>query len=227
MNEEWKTRFQRARGPDPTEQDWWDYQFSLQISDWSAGTWAVTYETRQVLFLAGVTLLAGFECTWYRRSLPVLWTQSEVAEVGQAVHNIAQVFGNNARHIVGGVKIMRMRNARWPLLFAGKKAPAFEQFLTIYVNDGAFRSPGIGEHTLTHELGHYLQESQHLLGKFKRTRSTVYPNEYASTSGPSEDFAASFEIFIYESIGHPVLENGEVLTVDQSRRDFLLQFVEE
>ena len=203
----------------------WDRLFSLQITDWGARAWEATHEARQALRLAGVTLSAGFECTWYRLSLPVLWTPREVAEAGRAVRNIAQVFGQDARHIVGGARIVRMRNARYPFLFAGKRAPAFQQLLTTHVNDHAFRSPGTGEHTLTHELGHYLQESQHLLGKFKRARSSVYPNDYARTRGPAEDFAASFEVFVYESLGTPVIENGQALALDQSRRDFFLRLV--
>ena len=217
---------QDLRRPLP-EQDPWDRLFSLQLTDLSARAWEATLDARQALCLAGVTLSAGFECTWYRVPLPVLWTPREVAEVGRAVRNIAQVFGQDARHIVSGARIVRRRNARYPFLLAGRRAPAFQQLLTTHVNDHAFRSPGTGEHTLTHELGHYLQESQHLLGKFKRARSSVYPNDYARTRGPAEDFAASFEVFVYESLGAPVIENGQALALDKSRRDFFLQFVKE
>jgi hypothetical protein len=172
-----------------------------------------------------VRLLAGFDCTWYRLPLRALWAPSEVVETGLAVRNIARVFGDHGRHIAGGADIVRTRNARYPFLIAGKKAPAFEQMLTTHINDTAFRSPGTGEHTVTHELGHYVQESRHLLGAFRRARSADYPNDHARLHGPAEDFAASFEIFVYESLGDPVVERGRTLRLDASRRDFFLQFV--
>jgi RHS repeat-associated protein len=233
--EEWEKQFEKEHGRPPTEQDWWDYQFSLQISDWSAGAWATTYALRQLLFAAGVTIQAGFDdiAVWHGAFCPgvnvdpvIKWTLSEVAVIGQVISNIAQVFGNNARHIVGGVNFVRLHNARWPLIYAGQKARAFEEFLTVYVNDSAFSQPGAGEHVLTHELGHYLQDSHFgLLSQFRRARSSQFPNRYARDNGLAEDFAASFEIFVFGSIGRPCIENGEALTVDQSRRDFFLQFV--
>lgn len=80
-------------------------------------------------------------------------------------------------------------------------------------------------HTVTHELGHYLAETQHLLSSFNRARSHVCPYRFAEDSGLSEDLAASFEIFVFESIGRPVIEAGQPLAVDQSCQVFCAQFV--
>jgi hypothetical protein len=218
---------QPGPAPTPPEQEAWDRVLSRHMADRGVRAGRITGEARRALFRAGVTLSAGFDCTWYRLPRPALWTPEEVVAAGQAVHNIARVFGNGARHIVGGARIVRMRYARYPLLFMGKRAPAFQQFLTTHVNDHAFRSPGTGEHTLTHEFGHYLHESQQLLRHFKRARSADYPNDHARTHGAVEDFAASFEVFVYESLGNPVIEKGRALAVDPSRRQFFQRFVRE
>ena len=53
--EEWEEQFEQEHGRPPTEQDWWDYQFSLQIENWIAALWDQTYGLRSLFWNAEVT----------------------------------------------------------------------------------------------------------------------------------------------------------------------------
>jgi len=231
--EQWEQEFRDAHGgQDPTDQDWWDYQFSLQIAGWSAGNWVTTCALRALLYIAGVTIKSG----------DAQWTLEEIATVGQVVSNIAQAFGAPVSRIIGGVTLKRMHKSLWPLGFGWKPGGAWEALGTVRVNDSAFAVPGNAEHALTHELGHYFQESQGLIDDFRKATGgsqfnlfgmaslnlTPYkwggtpPNEWVKKNGLYEDFAASFEIFVYQQIGDPC--PGAVM--DTSRFRFFHQFVQ-
>lgn len=192
----------------------WDAQLALRIADLDPAAWAAIIEQRERLFAAGAHLL----------HLRAPWKVAEVAAMGRALAHIGRVFGNGGEHLVRGVRLVRLRQVRFPLVYAGRPCPAFEAFGRVWLGDAAFRSPLSAEHSVVHELGHYVQESLHLLGQFKQARSDVYPCPYARTSAV-EDFASSFEIFVYERIGEPVVENGVTLTVDDSRAAFFSQLV--
>jgi hypothetical protein len=202
----------------------WDSDFSQQIAGWTDADWAATDALRALLYEAGVTLEAG----------DALWTLDEATVVGQVVRNIAQAFGEPVSRIVGGVVVKRTRASRWPLGFAGRRCYGWEGLGTVRLNDSAFAAPSRAEHVLTHELGHYFQESRGLLNAFLRATGgyqfnwlgiaqlnlTSYrcggepPNRWLREAGVYEDFAGSFETFVYHQIGQPapgsVLDDGRV-----------------
>jgi hypothetical protein len=209
----WKRRFRQDIGHPPTRRDWWNHEFSRQVSDWTEAHWASTSALRSTLFEAGVTVKSG----------DATWTVDELSVVERVVGNVAQAFGRSARSIVGGVLIRRTRVSQFPLGFAWKRCLGWEGLGTVRLNDSAFALPGRAERVLTHEFGHYLLETQGLINQFLRATGgyqfnllgaaqlnlTPYrcggeaPNDWLRENGVCEDFAGSFETFVYHQIGRP------------------------
>jgi hypothetical protein len=95
---------------------------------------------------------------------------------------------------------------------------------------------------LIHELGHYFEESRNLIDSFRQATGghqfnllgfaqlniTEYepggepPNQWARRNGLYEDFAVSFETFVYQRIGEPVAGN----VLDPRRGAFFAQFLD-
>jgi hypothetical protein len=229
--EEWEEQFEQEHGRPPTEQDWWDYQFSAEIAGWTSSDWVLTYALRLLLYAADVTIKSG----------DAQWVLSEVEIIGQVVQNITQAFGGDASSIIGGVTIKRMHANQWPLGFAWEPCGARQALGTIRINDSAFAA-GVADHVLTHELGHYFQQSQGLIDDFRKATGgyqfnllgiaqlnlTPYnwggtpPNEWVKENGIYEDFAASFETFVYYRIGNPIPDN----TMGARRYWFFSRFVQ-
>jgi hypothetical protein len=227
---DWLKQFEAEHGQPPAEQDWWDYGFASQIPGWTVEDWAATDELRHLLYKAGVRIRSG----------SAAWSLDEVAVVGRAVRNIARAFGGQVRDIIGGVTIRRTRDSRWPLGLAWTRCAGWEGMGTVRLNNRAFANPVRAAHVLTHELGHYFQESRWLLDEFLEATGgyqfnllgiaqfnlTPYryggepPNDWLKEHGVYEDFAGSFETFVYHQLGDPI--PGNVL--DTSRRLFFLQF---
>lgn len=226
---EWAKQFEREQGRPPTEQELWDHRFSRQIAGWTEPDWTATSALRISLHAAGVTIESG----------DARWTLDEVDIVEQAIDNIAQAFGGDAAPIISGVKLKRTHDSRWPLGFAWMRCGAWEGSGIVRINDVAF-ARGQADHVLTHELGHYFQESRDLIDEFREATGghqfdllgfaqlnlTSYsyggqpPNDWSKENGVYEDFAASFETFVYDRIGDPI--PGNVL--DDRRREFFLGF---
>lgn len=224
---EWAESFEREQGRAPAGQDWWDHQFSLQIAGWTPAGWGASSALRSSLYSAGVTIRCG----------DARWTLDEVAIVDQVVHNIAQAFGGHASPILSGVTIKRTHASQWPLGFAWMRCGAWEGSGIVRINDSAF-ARGQADHVLTHELGHYFQESRDLIDEFLEATGgyqfdllgfaqlnlTSYkyggqpPNDWTKENGVYEDFAASFETFVYHELGDPIAGN----VLDDARRQFFL-----
>ena len=224
---EWAKWFEQEHGRPPTEQELWDHRFSRQIAGWTEPDWTVTSALRSSLFAAGITIESG----------DARWTLDEVAIVEQVIHNIAQAFGGDAAPIVSGVMLKRTHASRWPLGFAWVRCGAWEGSGIVRINDSAF-ARGQADHVLTHEIGHYFQESRDLIDEFLEATGghqfdlfgigqfnlTPYsyggqpPNDWSKQNGLYEDFAASFETFVYHQVGDPI--PGNVL--DDRRREFFL-----
>lgn len=208
----------------------WDQQLRRQVAGWTDVRWVAAADLRSLLYEAGITLRAG----------DAQWTLDEVATVGQAVRYIARAFGEPVSRIVGGVTIKRTRASRWPLGFAWTRCYSWEGLGVVRLNDSAFAAPGRAERVLTHELGHYFQERRGLLKAFMRATGghqfnwlgiaqlnlTTYrcggeaPNLWLRKAGVYEDFAGSFETFVYHQIG--LLGSGSVLGA--RRAEFFLRF---
>jgi hypothetical protein len=226
----WVARFEQEQGRPPGSQDRWEYGFARQIAGWTEADWKARRAPCGRLYEAGVCLASGDAC----------WTADEVALVGQVVGNIERAFGGRAERIIGGVTIKRTRSSKWPLGYAWRRCLGWEGLHAVRLNDSAFAS-GRAAHVLTHELGHYFEESRHLIGPFRKATGgcqfnllglaqlniTVYrpggepPNDWARRNGLYEDFAISFETFVYQQIGEPV--RGNVL--DPRRRLFFARFL--
>ena len=236
MDEEWKTRFQRAHRRDPTEQDWWDYQFSLQIGNWIAALWQQTYGLRTLLWGAGVTVRAG----------DVQWQVREVATLGKAISRIAQRFGGDVARIVGGATVKKYSQLT-PWWNMGRRVGGYEDNLTIYMSAAQLALLDKAEHAFVHEFGHYFDEKYGLIASFLQKtggRALFLKKEYtygmASTdvallycpggvpynnyaaSNPYEDLAVSFEEYVYSNWS-PLGEYW-FLPMDVSRYAFFEQF---
>jgi RHS repeat-associated protein len=213
MDEDWVERFQSAHGHPPTEQDWWDYLFSLQIENWSAALWGQTYGLRMLSWEARVTVEAG----------DVRWQVNEVAVLGRSISRIAQRFGGDVARIVGGATVEKYSQLA-PWWNMGQMVGGYEENLTIYMSAALLALPDAAEHAFVHEFGHYFDENQGLIGSFLQEtggRAFFLKKEYtygkASTdvallyfpggiprndyaaSNPYEDLAVSFEEYVYSS----------------------------
>jgi hypothetical protein len=229
QDRDWAKQFVQQHGRAPGEQEWWDHRFARQIAGWTDADWDGTSALRSLLYTVGVTIKSG----------DAHWTLDEVAIVDQVIHNIAHAFGGDAARIISGVTIRRTHASRWPLGFAWVRCGAWEGSGIVRINDSAF-ARGQADHVLTHELGHYFQESRDLIDGFREATGgqqfdlfgiaqfnlTPYrcggqpPNDWTRQNGLYEDFAASFETFVYHQIGDPI--PGNVL--DERRRQFFLGF---
>jgi hypothetical protein len=228
-NGRWKRQFQRDVGHPPTRKDWWEHQFARQVAGWTDAHWASTSAMRSTLYAAGVTVKSG----------DASWTVDELTVVERVVGNIARAFEGPASRIVGGVIIRRTRASQFPLGFAWKRCLGWEGLGTVRLNDSAFAQPGRAERVLTHEFGHYLQESRGLTNQFLRATGgyqfnlfgaaqlnlTAYrcggeaPNDWLRENGACEDFAGSFETFVYRQIGRPLPDS----VLDVRRSEFFLK----
>lgn len=196
----------------------WDRRFRRQLAGWTDDQGAAA-GLRSLLYEAGVTLKAG----------NARWRPDEVIIVGQVIGNIAQAFGEPVSRIVGGVTIKRTHTSKWPLGFAWARCYGWQGLGIVRLNDSAFAAPHRAEHVLTHELGHYFQESRVMLRAYMRATGghqfnwfglalfnlSPYrceedpPNQWCLDNGVYEDFAGSFETFVYAQIGKPLA--GHVL----------------
>ena len=226
---QWNRQFEKDTGRPPTRRDWWEHQFARQVAGWTDAHWALTSAMRSTLYEAGVSVRSG----------DAAWTVDELAVVERVGGNIAQAFGRPASRIVGGVIIRRTQASQFPLGFAWKRCLGWEGLGIVSLNDSAFANPGRAERVLTHEFGHYFQESQRLINQFLRVTSgyqfnvlgaaqlnlTAYrcggeaPNAWLRENGACEDFAGSFETFVYQQIGRPLADN----VLDVRRAEFFQQ----
>ncbi len=229
LNWRWKRQFERDAGRPPTRKDWWEHQFARQVADWTDAHWASTSALRSTLYEAGVTVISG----------DATWTVDELAVAGRVVDNIAQAFGGPASRFVRGAIIRRTHASQFPLGFAWKRCLGWEGLGIVRLNDSAFAHPGRAERVLTHEFGHYFQESQGLTNQFLRATGgsqfnllgaaqlnlTTYrcggqaPNAWLRENGVCEDFAGSFETFVYHQIGRPIPDS----VLDIRRSEFFLK----
>jgi len=195
------------------KQERWNTRFAQQLDGWTADQWAATSDLRALLYETGVKLKAG----------DAQWSLDEANIVGQVVRNIAQAFGGHAAPIISGVTIKRTHASRWPFGFAGRQCYGWEGLGVVRLNDSAFAARGRAERVLTHELGHYYQEARAMLKAYMRATGgyqfnllgfaqlnlTTYhceedpPNQWCLDNGVYEDFAGSFETFVYHQIGNP------------------------
>ena len=230
-DEGWQVRFREEYGRVPTAHDWWDYLFSTAGAVWVSDGSVLTHALSPLLSDAGVTVESG----------DARWTLGQVVSIGEVIRNLTEAFGGDVSRMIGGVTIRRTHASRWPLGFAWKPCGAWHGFGTIRINDSAFAA-GVADHVLTHELGHYFQGSRRLLGAFRKATGgsqfnwlgaaqlnmTPYywggtpPNDWVIVSGLYEDFAASFETFVYDRIGKPIREN----VLGPERLEFFSQFVQ-
>ena len=230
-DEGWKERFRKDYGRAPTEQDWWDHQVTMLRTGRASDESTLTRALHSLLHAARVAVKDG----------DARWTLGEVASIGNVIQNLAQVFGGDVSRMIGGVTITRTHASRWPLGFVWKPCGAWHGYGTIRINDSAFAA-GVADHVLTHELGHYFQQSRRLLDAFRKATGgsqfnllgiaqlnlTPYywggtpPNDWVILNGLYEDFAASFETFVYHRLGRPIREN----VLGPERLEFFSQFVQ-
>jgi len=100
---QWEDEFRTAHGgQDPTDQDWWDYQFSLQFDEWIADFWDYTASLRALLWNADVTLQRG----------DIGWRLAQAKLVGEAVRAIGDRFGGDARRFIGGTTVVLQQEVK-------------------------------------------------------------------------------------------------------------------
>ncbi len=178
---QWEEEFRNAHnGQEPTEQDWWDYQFSLQIENWITACWEQTYALRSLLWNAEVTIVAG----------DVKWSITQVENIGEAVKLIGKRFGGDVRRFIGGVTVkMNSEVKPWftKLYDPGGDYDGYEFWGTVYLEPDSLLS------SIIHEMGHYFDEKKdHSLQEYKRyLREAGLP-----TRNASEDFAVAFANYV-------------------------------
>jgi hypothetical protein len=183
---QWEDEFREAHdGQDPTEQDWWDYQFSLQIQDWIATFWEQTYHLRTLLWNADVTIKTG----------DIKWTIGQAEVVGEAVECVASRFGGDVRRFIGGATVIMQSEVKpwWTRITdPNGNYGAFEFWGKIYVE------PDTGLAAIVHEMGHYWAEKDHLLRNYWKQVSgfMIIPDR-------SEDFAEAFRYYVLTMISWP------------------------
>jgi RHS repeat-associated protein len=205
--EEWEEQFEQEHGRTPTEQDWWDYQFSLQIENWKAALWEQTFGLRSVLWNAEVTVRAG----------DLKWTLQQVGVVRDAVQSIADRFGGSVSRFTGGVTIILDTECEpwwgwaWRILFnkPGIDFGGYQEGKKIH-----FEADNINVVGIIHELGHYFDKRNHnrisrdYQEELSRVGLAVDTNRY-------EDFANAFMEFV---LGRDL---------DLVKEEYLREFLEE
>jgi hypothetical protein len=149
---EWEQEFrQEHNGQDPTDQDWWDYQFSLQFESWIASFWVETYDLRTLLWHAEVTIRSG----------DVKWTIAQAHLVGDAVRTIGERFGGDVRRFIGGVRIT-LRRRIMPIWEVGTWIKDWDASFAGYEYWGGkiALTPAAGLGEILHEMGHYADEKR-------------------------------------------------------------------
>jgi RHS repeat-associated protein len=203
-DEDWEERFEQEHGRPATDQDWWDYQFSLQFDEWIAGFWEYTASLRALLWGADVTIKRG----------DTGWRIAQAEAVEEAVWQIGNRFGGDVRRFIGGLTIIMNTEAEpwWARLWRWwNKKPAdfgFGMYQegdeihadTNYVNVGGF----------LHEMGHYFAGKHRLEGEYKRN---LIQAGLSLQTNASEDFANSFSAYVRRSLTEP------------TRKDFFSQFL--
>ncbi|RPJ39028.1 MAG: hypothetical protein EHM35_03240, partial [Planctomycetaceae bacterium] len=188
---QWEEEFTDAHnGQEPTDQDWWDYQFSLQFEEWFPNLWQQTYDLRSVLWNADVTLKAD----------DVRWTLEQAGRVRDAVTCIAERFGGDVRRFIGGVTVV-LQSVVMPWWERIRDPNAdfggYEYWGHVYLE------PTSGVGTILHEMGHYFDEANHLSRAYqKELRGAglqVVGNRY-------EDFANAFRVYVLRMQMDPVRE---------------------
>ena len=230
-DEGWEGRFHEEYGRAPTEQDWWNYQFAVEGAGRASDESTLTRALDSLLHAARVTVKDG----------DARWMLGEVGSIGNVIRNLTEAFGGDVSRMIGGVTIKRTHASRWPLGFAWKPCGAWHGYRTIRINDSAFAAR-VADHVLTHELGHYFQQSRGLIADFRKATGgsqfnllgiaqlnlTPYnwggtpPNDWVIMNGLYEDFAASFETFVYHRLGRPIQEN----VMGSERLEFFSRFVQ-
>jgi hypothetical protein len=195
-DEKWEEQFEAEHGKLPTEQDWWDYQFSRQFDEWIAGFWAYTASLRALLWNAGVTIQMG----------DIGWRIAQAETVGEAVKQIGKRFGGDVRRFIGGVTVILETEVRpwWtPLyrrLYGGSgDYNAYEEAGKIHIEPDALG----GLEGLVHEMGHYFDEKKgHSLREYKKhLRLAGLP-----TTNVSENFANAFAAYVLRTQIAPTKE---------------------
>jgi RHS repeat-associated protein len=193
---QWAEEYKAAHnGQEPTDQDWWDYQFSLQFEGWVSAMWDTTYLMRSLFWNADITLKAG----------DVKWTLETANRVEEAVKRIGESFGGDVRRFVGDVTVVLQSVVQpiWEkILRPNQDWAGYEYWGHVYIE------PTSGVGTIIHEMGHFYDMKEHLSGKYKQfLKSTGI-----KLSNRSEAFAQDFRLFVL----------GE--RMDPARKDYFNQF---
>ncbi len=177
-DKEWEEQFEEEHGRPPTEQDWWDYQFSLQIENWIAACWEQTYQLRTLLWGADVTIKAD----------DIKWTIAQVERVGEAVKHIAGRFGGDVRRFIGGITVIMQTEVKpwWTkIMDPNGNYGGYEYRGKLYME------PDTNLAAIVHEMGHYWAEKDDLLSDYwGQVRAfMIIPDR-------SEDFAEAFRFYV-------------------------------
>ncbi len=99
-DEEWAQRFEQEHGHTPTDQDWWDYQFSLQVVDFAAWGWDASFLVRSDLFSAAVTITSD----------GVGWLRRQAEQLHSGVMALVRAMGGHAKYrkAVGSIVFRRV-----------------------------------------------------------------------------------------------------------------------
>jgi len=211
--EEWEQQFEQQHGCPPTEQDWWDYQFSLQFAEWIAGFWEHTASLRALLWNAGVTLQRG----------DIGWRIAQAELVGEAVRRVQDRFGGGIRQFVGGLTVILQSVVKpWWTRITDPKALGYGGYEAL---GKIFLGPNMNLSAIVHEMGHYWDEKQGL--------SREYWNQVGGSKfidNRFEDFAESFRHYVLDVTAWPPPGNwtcssqGCAYPIDFNRYDFFSQY---
>jgi len=100
--EQWEKEYCAAHGGPqkcaPSDQDWWDYLFSIQISDFAG--WIATYDLRQLLYAVGASFTHQ----------GTLWTMQEIAAIGSGIGALSNALGSVEAYLgaIGRVTFRRL-----------------------------------------------------------------------------------------------------------------------
>ncbi|MFZ5919187.1 MAG: RHS repeat-associated core domain-containing protein [Chloroflexota bacterium] len=153
--DEWEDAFRDEHGWDPTDQDWWDYQFSQQVVDFLSirDPWGTTYSARLVLYAIGAHLQAdpaGPGWSWSN----VSWVAAGIEAVARWLQSIT--WGVNGFDMVRAMSEGELYLRREAGSHYAGNAPARLDYpfskRTLKFYDAAFgQDPG---GTMAHELAH-------------------------------------------------------------------------